>query len=73
MGLLKKALAPAGKLAGKILTDGILAPAKLVKQRRQICKVCPHLIRVTGNCKKCGCFVEAKTEYLNEFCKIGKW
>ena len=27
----------------------------------------------TGNCKKCGCFVDLKTEYAEESCPIGKW
>lgn len=31
------------------------------------------MVLPTGNCRKCGCFVELKTEYLAESCPIGNW
>ena len=73
MALSKLLSKTAGKVGAKIFTDGIPAPAELVRYRRKICKVCPYLLKATGNCKKCGCFYENKTEYLNEYCDMGKW
>jgi hypothetical protein len=31
------------------------------------------LIKLTSQCKKCGCFMEAKTKLPNAECPIGKW
>lgn len=42
-------------------------------KRFDICKQCPELINLTKQCKKCGCFMAAKTKILNAACPIGKW
>lgn len=41
--------------------------------RYQICLSCPELIKLTKQCKKCGCFMKAKTGLKNAKCPIGKW
>ena len=41
--------------------------------RLDICKSCEYLIHMTGQCKKCGCFMFAKTHLANASCPIGKW
>ena len=41
--------------------------------RLDICKSCPELIRFTGQCKKCGCFMKIKTRLQGATCPIGKW
>jgi hypothetical protein len=41
--------------------------------RYSICQSCPELISLTKQCKKCGCFMAAKTKLLNAECPIGKW
>ncbi len=43
------------------------------KRRFEICKSCPELIKLTSQCKKCGCFMAAKTRLLEATCPIGKW
>lgn len=43
------------------------------KERLDICKQCEHLIKTTVQCKKCGCFMTAKTTLPHAFCPIGKW
>jgi hypothetical protein len=45
----------------------------LAKERFSICKVCPELIKLTTQCKKCGCFMAAKTKLKTASCPIGKW
>jgi hypothetical protein len=42
-------------------------------KRFEICKSCPELIKLTSQCKKCGCFMPAKTKLENAVCPIGKW
>lgn len=41
--------------------------------RFSICKECPELIPITFNCKKCGCFMTAKTKIKKATCPLGKW
>lgn len=41
--------------------------------RFNICKACPELIKLTKQCRKCGCFMAAKTKLANATCPIGKW
>jgi hypothetical protein len=43
------------------------------EKRLSICKVCPELISLTTQCKKCGCFMVAKTKLEKAKCPIGKW
>jgi hypothetical protein len=41
--------------------------------RYEICTKCPHFLNVTKQCKKCGCFMAAKTKLKNATCPIGEW
>jgi hypothetical protein len=43
------------------------------EKRFQICKSCPELIKLTSQCKKCGCFMALKTKLQAATCPIGKW
>jgi len=42
-------------------------------ERLEICKNCPYFIKLTSQCKKCGCFMKEKTKLPNSECPIGKW
>lgn len=42
-------------------------------ERFAICQACPELIQLTSQCKKCGCFMKAKTKIKAATCPIGKW
>ncbi len=41
--------------------------------RMSTCEACPELIQLTKTCKKCGCFMAAKTKLSNATCPINKW
>jgi len=41
--------------------------------RFDICNSCEHFISLTAQCKKCGCFMKAKTRLPNAECPVGKW
>ena len=43
------------------------------QERFSICKSCPELIKLTTQCKKCGCFMTAKTKLKKASCPLGKW
>lgn len=45
----------------------------IAKNRLDICLSCPELIKITKQCKKCGCFMEVKSKLENAKCPIGKW
>lgn len=42
-------------------------------KRFDICQGCEHFIKMTGQCKKCGCFMKAKTTLAAATCPVGKW
>lgn len=42
-------------------------------QRIDICNSCEFLFTPTRNCKKCGCFVDAKAALAISDCPINKW
>lgn len=46
---------------------------KVSDNRMLICNQCPELISLTKQCKKCGCFMNAKTRLQNASCPLGKW
>lgn len=41
--------------------------------RIAICKACPELIKLTKQCRKCGCFMAIKTKIEKASCPMGKW
>lgn len=43
------------------------------QERYNICLSCPELIKITKQCKKCGCFMYAKTKLEKATCPVGKW
>jgi hypothetical protein len=42
-------------------------------KRMNICLGCPELIKLTHQCKKCGCFMNLKTKLSEAKCPIEKW
>ena len=49
------------------------ADEEKAEERYSICKSCPELIKLTKQCKKCGCFMAAKTKLEAATCPLGKW
>ena len=45
----------------------------LFNERYSICKTCPELIKLTKQCKKCGCFMAVKSKMKAASCPLGKW
>lgn len=46
---------------------------EVAEKRLSICANCPELIKLTFQCKKCGCFMKAKTKIQNASCPLLKW
>jgi hypothetical protein len=42
-------------------------------ERLDICRDCPHFIKLTNQCKKCGCLMQLKAMIPNAHCPIKKW
>ena len=49
------------------------ASDELATSRMSICQGCPELIKLTSQCKKCGCIMRSKVTLPNAECPIGKW
>lgn len=45
----------------------------LAAQRIAICQTCPSLLKITTQCKECGCFMKLKTKLQNATCPLAKW
>lgn len=50
-----------------------MATPELKQERIDICNSCEHLIKVTSQCSKCGCFVHAKASLFVTKCPLNKW
>ena len=46
---------------------------ELADRRMEICLGCPQLIKLTNQCKECGCIMNLKTKLPNAECPLGKW
>jgi hypothetical protein len=42
-------------------------------ERLSICFGCDRLNKTLQQCKECGCFVRAKSNFKQEKCPLGKW
>lgn len=58
---------------GKSLSIELKTDSDLRETRLSICKNCEHLYTPTTTCKKCGCFMNAKTWIKNSSCPLNKW
>jgi hypothetical protein len=45
----------------------------IAMHRYNICLLCPELIKLTKQCKQCGCVMTLKTHLEKATCPIGKW
>jgi hypothetical protein len=43
------------------------------ERRYSICEACPRFVKLTKQCKECGCFMNMKTKLAEAVCPIGKW
>ena len=46
---------------------------EIAKKRLSICKQCPEYIKLTHQCKKCGCIMNAKVKLIDATCPLNKW
>jgi len=59
--------------AAKDSIKALLVPDEIKAERLSYCNSCEFLFEPTMQCKKCGCFVNAKTAIAPFKCPIGKW
>ena len=45
----------------------------LAIERLNICFDCPEFIKLTSQCKQCGCLMKLKTKLKHAKCPINKW
>ena len=51
----------------------VFCSPEVVSKRLAICKSCPEYIATTSQCRRCGCFMSAKTKLKVASCPINKW
>jgi hypothetical protein len=44
-----------------------------IETRMSICNTCPEFIKLTTQCKKCGCIMKFKTTLEKASCPLDKW
>lgn len=49
------------------------ATDELAKNRLTICEECDRLIKVTKQCKECGCVMPLKVKLKKATCPLSKW
>lgn len=54
-------------------SDALIDDSTKVEKRMSICRACPELIKLTTQCKQCGCIMKAKTTLKHAVCPLGKW
>tara|TARA_Y100000310_G_C20608110_1_gene776593 strand:- start:1074 stop:1370 length:297 start_codon:yes stop_codon:yes gene_type:complete len=57
-----------GRIKSVLLHDSGIIEGRLAE-----CHDCEHFIKVTSQCRKCGCFMKAKARMATSRCPIGKW
>lgn len=57
----------------QVLEDSIKVTDITRDERLNLCMSCEHLFKPTDTCKKCGCFVKAKTWLKDAKCPLNKW
>lgn len=43
------------------------------EERMDLCSNCPFYMKLSKQCRKCGCIMPLKTELPHASCPIGKW
>lgn len=51
----------------------VFCSQKVIDKRMSICKSCPDYVASTSQCRKCGCFMSAKTRLKVSSCPVNKW
>lgn len=49
------------------------AADEIQKNRYSICEQCPRFLKVTKQCKECGCFMNLKVKLKEAVCPLSKW
>jgi hypothetical protein len=45
----------------------------IAEKRLDICKQCPRYVKLTHQCKECGCIMNAKVKLADASCPLNKW
>lgn len=47
--------------------------AEVKAERLAACEGCKFFMKLSRNCRKCGCFMDLKTQLPHAECPVGKW
>jgi hypothetical protein len=69
----KREVRPWDLFKSKDSPEGARVSEEVQKERYDICTQCPEFVKLTGQCKQCGCFMKAKTRLAGASCPLNKW
>lgn len=55
------------------IVTGERALEEIANERLNICLSCDRLIKLTKQCRECGCIMPAKVRIENATCPLSKW
>ena len=44
-----------------------------IKNRSEVCSICPSLNKEEYRCNECGCYLKYKIAWATQECPLGKW
>ena len=56
-----------------IIANKIMEEQKESIEKMKICVQCDEFLKLTKQCKKCGCFMPIKVLLPKQKCPMGKW
>ena len=56
-----------------ILDKENLTSEEISSARMSVCEECPSLLKLTHQCKECGCFMKLKVKLAAATCPLDKW
>lgn len=56
-----------------LITDAPKTDEAVAFERLAMCQECPHFLKLTKQCKQCGCIMPMKVKLRDATCPVGKW
>lgn len=60
-------------LIGAFQGENVLVTEEVYATRMSVCEGCEFFRKSDKRCGQCGCFMDAKSRFINASCPVGKW
>lgn len=55
------------------LTSNLVVVKEVYNERMNICKSCDSYLKLSHQCRECGCIMNMKAKFRTSECPLGKW